>query len=270
MNEKASTTRMTKRDRIREAGRKHRRLALSVPQIVGSAMAAVTAAVAASYLGVAGTVIGAAVMSFASTVATDVYTHYLKRTGDKVRQHTVNAWHERTAEAGDGAPRRFAQAMASVGALGKALPWAKLAAAAALVFCVSMGSILTYQVIVDQTVADQVTGKSPKRAEPRKPSPKKSRHTESPAPAPYRESVTSTPTSASLSSTPSTPPTTRTPTPTPTLTPKPAQKSVPEPSEPSTPEGTPDVIEQSPAPGQGVPTGSPSATPPGTVHIELF
>ncbi|WP_431931008.1 hypothetical protein [Nonomuraea jabiensis] len=236
-----------------------------MPQIVGSAMAAVTAAVAASYLGVAGTVIGAAVMSFASTVATDVYTHYLKRTGDKVRQHTASAWQERTAEAGDGAPRRSTQVMASAGALLKALPWAKLGAAAALVFCVSMGGILTYQMIVDQTVADQVTGKSRKRAEPRKPSSKKSRHTELPAPAPYRKPVTSTPTGASSSSTPSTSPTTRTPTPAPTLTPKPTQ-SGPEPSELSTSEGTPDVTRQSPAPGQG----GPSATPPGTVHVELF
>ncbi|MBB5776001.1 hypothetical protein [Nonomuraea jabiensis] len=228
---------------------------------MGSTMAAVTAAVAASYLGVAGTVIGAAVMSFASTVATDVYTHYLRRTGDKVRQHTASAWHERTAEAGDGAPRRSAQVVASAGALLKALPWAKLGAAAALVFCVSMGGILTYQVIVDQTVADQVTGKSRKRAEPRKPSSKKSRHT----PAPYREPATSTPAGASPSSIPSTSPATRTPTPAPTLTPKPTQ-SVPEPSEPSPPEGTPDVTRQSPAPGQG----GPSATPPGTVHVELF
>ncbi|MEU8395914.1 hypothetical protein AB0C28_12035 [Nonomuraea sp. NPDC048892] len=62
---------------------------LSVPQILGSALAAVTAAVAASYLGVAGTVIGAAVVSVASTVATAIYTHYLKRTGERVKQHTL-------------------------------------------------------------------------------------------------------------------------------------------------------------------------------------
>ncbi|MFG6192193.1 hypothetical protein [Nonomuraea sp. JJY05] len=261
---------MTETDRIREAGRKQRRLVLSVPQIVGSAMAAVTAAVAASYLGVAGTVIGAAVMSFASTVATDVYTHCLKRTGDKVKQHTVSVWQERTAEAGDATLRRFAQAMASVGELGKALSWAKLGAAAALVFCVSMGGILTYQVIVDQTVADQVTGKSRKRAEPRKSSPKKGRQAELPAPAPHREPATSTPAGASPSPTPSTSPKTRTPTPAPTVTPTPAQKSVPDPSTSSAPDRTPDVTEQSPAPGQSGPADSPSATPPGRVHIDLF
>ncbi|MFI6174840.1 hypothetical protein ACIA8R_04815 [Nonomuraea sp. NPDC051191] len=75
-----------------------RKFELSVPQILGSALAAVTAAVAASYLGVAGTVIGAAVVSIASTVASAVYTHYLKRTGERVKQHTLSAWHEEQEE----------------------------------------------------------------------------------------------------------------------------------------------------------------------------
>ncbi|MFI7112058.1 hypothetical protein ACIBK9_37510 [Nonomuraea sp. NPDC050227] len=75
-----------------------RKFELSVPQILGSALAAVTAAVAASYLGVAGTVIGAAVVSIASTVASAVYTHYLKRTGDRVKQHTLSAWREEQEE----------------------------------------------------------------------------------------------------------------------------------------------------------------------------
>ncbi|GGP84105.1 hypothetical protein [Streptosporangium pseudovulgare] len=57
------------------------RFDLSLPQIIGGALATMTAAVAASYLGVAGTVIGAAVMSVGSTVGGAVYTHYLKRTG---------------------------------------------------------------------------------------------------------------------------------------------------------------------------------------------
>ena len=71
-----------------------RKFELSMPQILGSALAAVTAAVAASYLGVAGTVIGAAVVSIASSVATAVYTHYLKRTGERVKQHTLTSWRE--------------------------------------------------------------------------------------------------------------------------------------------------------------------------------
>ncbi|MFF5206968.1 hypothetical protein [Streptosporangium sp. NPDC000396] len=61
-----------------------RRFDLNLPQIVGGALATMTAAVAASYLGVAGTVIGAAVMSVGSTVGGAVYTHYLRRTGDQI------------------------------------------------------------------------------------------------------------------------------------------------------------------------------------------
>ncbi|WP_327090902.1 hypothetical protein OIE66_09825 [Nonomuraea sp. NBC_01738] len=75
-----------------------RRFELSVPQVLGGALAAVTAAVAASFLGVAGTVIGAAVASIASTVGSAIYTHYLKRTGEKVKEHTVLAWREHTED----------------------------------------------------------------------------------------------------------------------------------------------------------------------------
>ncbi|MEU6744340.1 hypothetical protein [Streptosporangium sandarakinum] len=60
------------------------RFDLSLPQIIGGALATMTAAVAASYLGVAGTVIGAAVMSVGSTVGGAVYTHYLKQTGSRL------------------------------------------------------------------------------------------------------------------------------------------------------------------------------------------
>ncbi|NUP82822.1 MAG: hypothetical protein HOV96_35315, partial [Nonomuraea sp.] len=142
---------------------KQRKLELSVPQIVGSALAALTAAIAASYLGVAGTVIGAAMMSLASTIAADVYTHYLKRTGDKVKQHTVVAWHGRTR---------------------RTLPWARLGAAAGVVFAASMGSILIYQVVTDRTVADQVAGRG--RDEADRPV-KKERRDEPAAAVPHRD-----------------------------------------------------------------------------------
>ncbi|WP_433240737.1 hypothetical protein ACQPYK_35010 [Streptosporangium sp. CA-135522] len=79
------------------------RFELSMPQIVGGALATMTAAVAASYLGVAGTVIGAAVMSVGSTVGGAVYTHYLKRTGDQL---TLLVGHEAGGQADDDPPRK--------------------------------------------------------------------------------------------------------------------------------------------------------------------
>ena len=62
-----------------------RRLNLSAIQVMASVLAAVTGALAASYLGVAGTIIGAAVFSFASTVGAAVYRHALGRATDRLR-----------------------------------------------------------------------------------------------------------------------------------------------------------------------------------------
>jgi hypothetical protein len=64
----SSTTTTTTVDRDKPAA------GLSLPQIAAGALAAVTAAVAASFLGVAGTLIGAAVASVVSTLATTMYS----------------------------------------------------------------------------------------------------------------------------------------------------------------------------------------------------
>jgi hypothetical protein len=58
---------------------------LSATQIVASVLAAMTATVAASFLGVAGTVIGAAVASVLTVVGNAVYGHSIQRTGERVR-----------------------------------------------------------------------------------------------------------------------------------------------------------------------------------------
>jgi hypothetical protein len=71
-----------------EAAPDHRvraRLELSATQLVATALAAVTATIAASYLGVSGTVIGAGVASVVSAIGNAVYSHSLRRTRDRVR-----------------------------------------------------------------------------------------------------------------------------------------------------------------------------------------
>ncbi|MEV0583571.1 hypothetical protein [Nonomuraea sp. NPDC050310] len=199
-----------------------RKFELSVPQIAGGALAAVTAAVAASYLGVAGTFIGAAVASVASTVGGAVYTHYLKRTGEAVKEHTLGTWRRQDQEEGQGelatavhatpaaatsgepqSPASVAPVLAApvdphaeTGPMGvvdpgaetvqlaavpsgrgsgdtlvmtpvsgdggrRPLPWLKLVLAAALVFAISVGGILTFQALAHRTVHEAVTGKTP-------------------------------------------------------------------------------------------------------------
>lgn len=66
-----------------------RRLELSVPQVAGSALAAVAAAVFASKLGVYGTIIGAGVVSVIATCGGTVFQHLFRRTGDQIREVSV-------------------------------------------------------------------------------------------------------------------------------------------------------------------------------------
>ncbi|MFC8080483.1 hypothetical protein ACFUN8_33695 [Streptomyces sp. NPDC057307] len=65
------------------------RLELSVPQVAGSALAAIAAAVFASKLGVYGTIIGAGVVSVIATCGGTVFQHLFRRTGDQIREVSV-------------------------------------------------------------------------------------------------------------------------------------------------------------------------------------
>ena len=58
---------------------------LSGTQVIASVLATLTGAVAASYLGVGGTLVGAAVGSLASTMGTEIYKHYLLRSKEGLR-----------------------------------------------------------------------------------------------------------------------------------------------------------------------------------------
>jgi hypothetical protein len=70
---------------------KERRIDLSVPQVAGSAVASVAAAVAASQLGVYGTILGAGVMSVVATSGGPIFQHFFRRTGEQIREVTVQA-----------------------------------------------------------------------------------------------------------------------------------------------------------------------------------
>ncbi|MCX4673745.1 hypothetical protein OG413_00095 [Streptomyces sp. NBC_01433] len=72
---------------------KERRIDLSLPQVAGSAVAAVAAAVLASQLGVYGTIVGAGVMSIVATCGGSVFQHFFRRTGEQIREVTVQVTH---------------------------------------------------------------------------------------------------------------------------------------------------------------------------------
>lgn len=75
------------------AERKERRMDLSLPQVAGSAVAAVAAAVMASQLGVYGTIAGAGVMSVVATCGGSVFQYFFRRTGEQIREVTVQVKH---------------------------------------------------------------------------------------------------------------------------------------------------------------------------------
>jgi hypothetical protein len=62
------------------------KLELSVPQIIGGALAAASAAVASSWLGVAGTVLGAIIVSLVASIGGAVYSHSLERSSKALRE----------------------------------------------------------------------------------------------------------------------------------------------------------------------------------------
>jgi hypothetical protein len=109
-----------------------RRLGLSGSQVAARALAAVSSAVAASYLGVGGTVIGAGVGSVIATVSTALYQHSLTRTNERIRR--------------------------AVPMPARRPPWTKLAAGAALVFGVALGSIAVFEQVTGGPISSTVRG----------------------------------------------------------------------------------------------------------------
>ena len=75
-----------------------RGLHLSGAQVIASVLATLTGAIAASYLGVAGTLIGAALGSIASTMGTEIYRHYLLRSQEGLKSAGEILVHRTTGE----------------------------------------------------------------------------------------------------------------------------------------------------------------------------
>jgi len=73
-------------DRTGKAEEKEKMSGLSAVQLTAGALAAVSSAVVASFFGVAGTLIGAAVASVISTVSATLYSQSLQRTNERLRR----------------------------------------------------------------------------------------------------------------------------------------------------------------------------------------
>jgi len=103
-----------------------RGLNLSAAQVIASVLATLSAAVAASFLGVAGTLLGAALGSVVSTMGTEIYKHYLQRSEERLRSAGQVLYHSAartgtgntTAQAGATSGGRHAAHQGSAGPQG--------------------------------------------------------------------------------------------------------------------------------------------------------
>ena len=142
---------------------KKKRLDLSVPQVAGSAVAAVAAAKLASYFGVYGTILGAGLVSVVATCGGSFFQHFFSRTGEQLREATVT---DRLGEQSPPAPGEFTEGTVH---RARVSSWKRPVVAAALVFGVTLTGITTYELVSGNsfsggggtTVSDAVTGHDP-------------------------------------------------------------------------------------------------------------
>ncbi|MER8032911.1 hypothetical protein ABTZ78_28540 [Streptomyces bauhiniae] len=123
-----------------DAGRK--RFDLNVPQVAGSALAAVVAAKMASYFGVYGTILGAGVVSIVATCGGSVLQQFFRRTGEQLREARDTTRPRTAVVAGQPEPGEFTDGTVY---RAKVKSWKRPLLAAALVFGVTMGGITVYE-----------------------------------------------------------------------------------------------------------------------------
>ncbi|MDO5710957.1 MAG: hypothetical protein Q4P32_04345 [Micrococcales bacterium] len=144
---------------------------LSVPQLIGGASAAVSTAVVASFLGVAGTLIGAALGSIVSTISAAVYTSMARDAHSRVRMVTVRPG--RDARSASGTPSSHSSPRASTAAtthpgprhawnlavIRRAIKPRALLAGAGVIFVIAIGAITALEVGLGRPVsASEPTG----------------------------------------------------------------------------------------------------------------
>lgn len=162
-----------------------KRIDLSVPQVAGSAVAAVVAAKLASYFGVYGTILGAGLVSAIATSGGSVFQHFFSRTGEQLRDVTITS---KESEQPPARPGEFTEGTVYRARVGS---WRRPVLAAALVFGVTMTGITVYELVSGDsfsggkgtTVSAAVTGHDTSS------SPKSRDDKPSPAPSPSGSSA---------------------------------------------------------------------------------
>ncbi len=218
--------------------------ALSITHILASALAAVTATFAASYFGVSGTIIGAALASVVTVIGNTLYSHSIQRTRQRVRSVVpLTTLGLRSMAVADASPDDTTAASPPPRL---AIPWQRVAVGAAGLFLIVAGIVTGIEIAAGRPLHSIVhdhsgsgtslfggSHKSP--TTPTTPAPSQSSTSTS---ATTPASTTPSDPSTTASSTTSAPPSSATPTtpaptatfPTPTTSPPPDGSPSPTPS----------------------------------------
>ncbi|MFI8242367.1 hypothetical protein ACIF83_34730 [Streptomyces sp. NPDC085866] len=145
-----------------------RRIDLSVPQVAGSAVAAVVAAKLASYFGVYRTILGAGVVSAVATCGGTLFQHFFRRTGEQIREAAGPA-RQKVRAPDDQVPPAPAEFTEGTVHRARVKSWRRPVLAAALVFGVTMAGITVSELVsgssfsggTGTTVSDAVGGRGP-------------------------------------------------------------------------------------------------------------
>ena len=133
---------------------------INIPKVLAGTLAAVSAAVVGSFLGVAGTLVGAAVASIVGSIGTEIYERSLKHGAKKLQTLAPTFI---TAPAAIGTPEVAAATeqdspshTVPEPARKVQIRWGRIAAAAAGVFVLSMGAITVYEWVSGEPIAAAV------------------------------------------------------------------------------------------------------------------
>lgn len=169
---------VTTTERIVDSVSEQNRLQINWVNSAGGALGAVSSAVLLSSLGVAGTLVGAALGSLVITVGGAVYSHYLRKTGERVAERAGEARRAGRvrqpvpAEAGAGAhpaDRRRpedldhtdqAKGGKSAGQLIQGLPWKRILGLSAALFGIAMALIVAFELATGRAVSTYTGGTS--------------------------------------------------------------------------------------------------------------
>jgi hypothetical protein len=137
---------------------------IDIPKVIAGTLAAVSAAVVGSFLGVAGTLAGAAVASIVGSVGTEIYARSLNK-GVKRLQTIAPAFVK--APAAVGTPEVAAAAeenspshLVPEVTRGRQIRWSRVAMIAGALFVLAMGALTVAEFVIGEPIASAVGNKS--------------------------------------------------------------------------------------------------------------